>query len=50
MYLSYLISIKLGKDIFIIILKCGKYLQDIEQFHTFYHENLYNYLKSINIL
>ncbi|CAD8052533.1 unnamed protein product [Paramecium primaurelia] len=40
----------LCKDIFIIILKCGKYLQQIEQFHTFYHETLYTYLKSINLI
>ncbi|CAK67397.1 unnamed protein product (macronuclear) [Paramecium tetraurelia] len=40
----------LCKDIFIIILKCGKYLQQIKQFHTFYHETLYTYLKSIDLV
>ncbi|CAD8049129.1 unnamed protein product [Paramecium primaurelia] len=40
----------LCKDIFIIILKCGKYLQQIEQFHTFYYETLYTYLTSIDLV
>ncbi|CAD8141153.1 unnamed protein product [Paramecium octaurelia] len=39
----------LCKDIFIILLKCGKYLQSIEQFHSFYYETLYAYLTSIDL-
>ncbi|CAD8058446.1 unnamed protein product [Paramecium sonneborni] len=40
----------LCKDIFIIILKCGKYLLQIEKFHIFYFETLYAYLTNIDLV